>query len=84
MPQVTQQQQRELGASLAKLIEPFPRDQRLLLLIAGLYGEAKAQGLSSSQLIEHVVRIVKIHERGVSPVAITLLDSHCPTCGGVL
>jgi uncharacterized protein YoaH (UPF0181 family) len=84
MPTVTTEQQRELGEKLAQIIEPFPRDERLLLLVAGLYGEGMSQGMSASQIVEFVARIVRVHERGISPLAITLEDTRCPTCGGVL
>ena len=69
---------------MADLMNPFPRDERLLLLIAGFYGECKAQGKNASQMIEFATRIIQIHERGVLPVNIVLEDTHCPTCGGVL
>lgn len=64
MPNLTSREQWELGSRLGKLIETLPLDQRLLLLIAGLYGEARAQGLSPSSLLELVQRVVLQHEQG--------------------
>jgi hypothetical protein len=84
MPTLTREQARDIGGKLADLMAPFPRDERLLLLIAGFYGECKAQGKNADQMIEFATRIIKIHERGVLPVQIVLEDTTCPTCGGVL
>lgn len=69
---------------MAAISAPLPRDERLLLYIAALYGESKSQGLSASQIVEHVARIVRIHESGIHPLAIVLEDTRCPTCGGAL
>lgn len=84
MPILDQASQRALGSRMAELAAPLPRDQRLLLYLAGFFGEAKRQGLNASQMIEYVARIVRIHERGMLPVSIVLEDSKCPTCGGLL
>lgn len=84
MPSISTAEQRTLGRKIAEIIEPLPRDERLLFLIACLYGEAKAQGLSASQVVEKTAFVVRIHERGIKPLSILLSDTKCPTCGGAL
>jgi hypothetical protein len=81
MPDLSSKQQWQVGTDLAKLIEPFPLDQRLLLLIAGLYGESRAQGYNPSSLIDLVTRVVLVHDQGqliATPGAD--LGALCPTC----
>jgi len=84
MPTLSQAEQRSLGAQLAAIAEPLPRDQRLLLYVAAFYGEARAQGLSPSQASEFAVRTIRIHERGLLPAHLVFRESSCPTCGGAL
>jgi uncharacterized protein YoaH (UPF0181 family) len=84
MPNLTREQQRDVGGRLASIIEPFPRDERLLLLLAGFYGESCKQGLSAGQAIDLAIRTIKIHERGLLPAAVAVQQVTCPSCGGVL
>lgn len=69
---------------MARVTEPLPRDERLLLYIAGLYGESRSQGLSSSALIDLVIRTVKTHDTGLVVLAQAQNAVCCPTCGGAL
>lgn len=79
MPNLTVDQQRELGGAIAALIRPLPNDERLLLLVAALYGEGRSQGQTIGELVDFCERILSIHERGVS---VTLVRSvACPLCG---
>lgn len=64
MPNLSSKDQWEVGRKLAELVEPFPLDQRLLVFIAGLYGEARRQGMSSSAVVDLVQRVVALHEQG--------------------
>lgn len=84
MPNLTKEEQRELGAKMSRVAEPLPRDQRLLLYIAGLYGECRSQGLNSAQLIDLVIRTVKVHDAGLVVLAQAQNALCCPTCGGAL
>lgn len=84
MPTLTKEEQRTLGAELARVIAPLPNDERLLLLLAGFYGECCRQGLNAGQSIDLAIRTIKIHERGLQPLAVALVTTACPTCGGQL
>jgi hypothetical protein len=80
MPDLSRESQRKLGTELATLIEPFPLDQRLLLLIAGLYGESRRQGMGASAIIDLVTRVVLVHEAGQLIHNAADLGTLCPRC----
>ncbi len=84
MPKLSREEQHALGAQLVQVIQPLPNDERLLLLLAGFYGETCRQGLNASAAIDLAIRTIKIHERGMMPQAIQAVQATCPTCGGAL
>lgn len=79
MPNLTVEQQRELGVAVAKLLTPMPLDERLLLLVACLYGEGRSQGLTASEVVHFCERICAIHEAGALVHAAR--SQACPLCG---
>lgn len=79
MAELTVKQQHELGTAVAKLLAPVPNDERLLLLVACLYGEGRSQGLRAAEVTAFCERICAIHEQGVLVVQARAL--RCPLCG---
>ncbi len=79
MPNLSVDEQRKLGAALGALLQPLPNDQRLLLLVAALYGEGRSQGLVSGEIVAFCERICAVHEQGVSVQVVR--STACPLCG---
>ncbi len=79
MPNLTLDQQRQLGTDVAKLLTPLPADERLLLLVACLYGEGRSQGLTSGEVVAFCERICAIHEQGA--LVQVARSNACPLCG---
>ena len=79
MPNLTVEEQHALGTAVAKLLKPMPEHERLLLLVACLYGEGRSQGLTSGEVVSFCERICAIHEQGVAVQAVRSVA--CPLCG---
>jgi hypothetical protein len=80
MPNLTKEEQHALGARLAAVIEPLPRDQRLLALLAGFYGESRSQGLSADGMLQLAQRVITLHEQGVSVILPGAYTGVCSLC----
>jgi hypothetical protein len=79
MADLTVQEQRALGGEVSKLLGGLPAADRLLLLVACLYGEGRAQGLSAGDVVNFTDRICAIHAAGVLVQAAA--SRTCPLCG---
>lgn len=75
-------EQRALGARIVAPLDGLPEDQRLVVLIAVVYGEGRNQGLGANALTALFSRLVRIHEQGGSHLnQIVRALPECPTCG---